>query len=104
MSGSPQWSLSLRFPHQNPVHASLIPHVCYMPCPIQKEQGLKIQCLIYIDLFTFIGSNKLSVVLSYCVQSLCVAEMILIHIVHCVGKVQGCIMLEQAVCNFTTVI
>ena len=24
-SGSPQWSLSLRFPHQNPVHASSLP-------------------------------------------------------------------------------
>jgi hypothetical protein len=25
MSGSPQWSLSLRFHHQNPKHASLLP-------------------------------------------------------------------------------
>jgi hypothetical protein len=25
MPGSPQWSLSLRFPHQNPVHASPLP-------------------------------------------------------------------------------
>jgi hypothetical protein len=24
-----QWSLSLRFPHQNPVHASLLPHTHY---------------------------------------------------------------------------
>ena len=24
MPGSPQWSLSLRFPHQNPIHASLL--------------------------------------------------------------------------------
>jgi hypothetical protein len=23
--GSPQWSLSLRFPHQNPIHASILP-------------------------------------------------------------------------------
>ena len=29
--GSPQWSLSLRFPHQHPVHASPLPHTCYMP-------------------------------------------------------------------------
>jgi hypothetical protein len=32
-SGSPQWSFSLRFPHQNPAHASPLPHLCYMPRP-----------------------------------------------------------------------
>jgi hypothetical protein len=31
--GSPQWSLSLRFPHENPVHASLLPQPRYMPRP-----------------------------------------------------------------------
>jgi hypothetical protein len=31
--GSPQRSLSLRFPHQNPVHTSPFPHTCYMPRP-----------------------------------------------------------------------
>jgi hypothetical protein len=31
--GSPQWSLSLRFPHQNPIHASLLPHLRYVPRP-----------------------------------------------------------------------
>ena len=29
--GSPQWSPSLRFPHQNPVHTSPLPHTRYMP-------------------------------------------------------------------------
>jgi hypothetical protein len=33
--GSPQRSLSLRFPHQNPVHTSPLPHTCYMPRPSQ---------------------------------------------------------------------
>jgi len=33
MPGSPQWSPSLRFPHQNPVHTSPLPHVRYMPRP-----------------------------------------------------------------------
>ena len=29
--GSPKWSLSLRFPHQNPVYVSSLPHMHYMP-------------------------------------------------------------------------
>ena len=33
MPGSPKWSLSLRFPQQNPVYASLLLHMCYMPHP-----------------------------------------------------------------------
>jgi len=32
-TGSPKWSLSLRFPHQNPVYASPIPHTRYMLRP-----------------------------------------------------------------------
>jgi len=31
--GSPKRSLSLRFPHQSPVYASLLPHMHYMPHP-----------------------------------------------------------------------
>jgi hypothetical protein len=33
MPGSPQWSLSFRFSHQNPVLASPFPHPSYMPRP-----------------------------------------------------------------------
>jgi hypothetical protein len=32
-SGSPQWPLSLRFPHQHPVHTSFLPHTRHMPHP-----------------------------------------------------------------------
>ena len=35
--GSPKWSFSLRFPHQNPVYASPLPHMCYMPCPAHSS-------------------------------------------------------------------
>ena len=33
MPGSPQWYLSLRFPHQHPVYASPLHHTRYMPRP-----------------------------------------------------------------------
>jgi hypothetical protein len=33
MPGSPKWSHSFRFPHQNPVYASSLPHTRYMPRP-----------------------------------------------------------------------
>jgi len=38
MPRSPKWSHSLRFPHQNPVYASPVPHTCYMPCPSHSSR------------------------------------------------------------------
>ena len=43
MTGSPQWSLSLKFPHQNPVHISLLPHTRYMPRPFYSFQ--RVDCV-----------------------------------------------------------
>jgi hypothetical protein len=36
--GSPHWSLSLRFPHQNPLHASPLHHPSYMPRPSHSSR------------------------------------------------------------------
>ena len=36
--GFPQWSLSLRFPHQNPVHTSTLPHTRHMPRPSHSSR------------------------------------------------------------------
>ena len=36
--GSPNWSLSLRFPHQNPVYTSPLPHTCYTPHPSHSSR------------------------------------------------------------------
>ena len=37
-SGSPQWSLSLRFPHQSPVHTSPLHHMHHMPRPSHSSR------------------------------------------------------------------
>ena len=37
-SWSPQWSLSLRFPHQNLVHTSPLYHTCHMPRPSHSSR------------------------------------------------------------------
>jgi hypothetical protein len=38
-----QWFLSLRFPHQNPAHASPLPHPCYMTRPSHSSQFYHLQ-------------------------------------------------------------
>ena len=38
MPGSPKWSLNLRFPHQNPVYTSTLPHTRYMPLPSHSSR------------------------------------------------------------------
>jgi hypothetical protein len=37
-SGSPQWTFSLRFPHQNPVHTSPVHHTRHMPRPSHSSR------------------------------------------------------------------
>ena len=38
MPRSPQWSLSIRFPHQGPTHAPLLTHTRHMPCPSHSSR------------------------------------------------------------------
>ena len=35
---SPKWSISLSFPHQNPVYAYPLPHTCFMPSPSRSPR------------------------------------------------------------------
>jgi len=35
---SPQWALSLRFPHQDPIHLSLLAHTRHMPSPSHSSK------------------------------------------------------------------
>jgi hypothetical protein len=59
MPGSPQWSLSLRFPHYYPVHTSSLPLTCYMPClshswfyhPHNIGWGVQIMKLVIMKFF-----------------------------------------------------
>ena len=44
-SGSPQWSLSLRFPHQNPVHPSPLPHARHMSRPSHSSRLFRLLTL-----------------------------------------------------------
>ena len=38
MPGSPKWSPSFGFPHQNPAYASPFTHTRYMPCPSHSSR------------------------------------------------------------------
>ena len=39
---SPHWSLSLRFPHQDPIHSPLLTHTRHMPSPSMRKCKKKI--------------------------------------------------------------
>ena len=43
---SPQWSLSLRFPHQDPIHSPLLTHTRHMPSPSHYK---RICALIWLN-------------------------------------------------------
>jgi hypothetical protein len=59
--GSSQGSISLGFPHQNSIHASLLSHPCYIPRPSQSSRfyhqhntgwGVQIMKLLIMTFYT----------------------------------------------------
>ena len=76
MPGSLQWSLSLKFPHQNPVPASPFPHMHYMPCPSHSSWFYHPHCVgwgVQIINAFHLGikkTNKLTVTLLHVCKSL----------------------------------
>jgi len=55
--GSPMWSLSLRFPHQNPIYPSLVPHTRYMPLPSHSSRLKNVLVSLYCHLVTRFSDN-----------------------------------------------
>ena len=72
MPASSKWSLSLRFPHQNPEHTSLLPHACYMPRPSHSSRYLvrRVYIYIYTHTHTLLSSSLCSFLLSTVTSSL----------------------------------
>ena len=67
MSGSPQWCLSLRFPHQNPVHAPPLPHTRHMPRPYRTHTEIQITVLLIRVSLKWIMCTKVYIELAVCV-------------------------------------
>ena len=72
-SGSPQWSLSLRFPHHNPVHPSPLPHTCHMSRFAQSlvstklitrpEESYRLWCVAVCDIQTSCMGSQTSIMI-----------------------------------------
>ena len=60
---SPKWPLSLRFPHQNPVYASPLPHTRYIPRPShpRREAGTEFKTggITLSAMFTTFGTTAI---------------------------------------------
>ena len=47
-SRSPQWSLFLRFPHQDPIHPPHLTHTCHMSSPSHSSFSISIYKTFYV--------------------------------------------------------
>ena len=58
---SPQWSPSLRFPQQDPIHPPLLTHTRHMPSPSHSSRFVKVDtadiCMTLVAIFMFIGTD-----------------------------------------------
>ena len=61
---SPQWSRSLRFPHQDPIRPPLLPHTRHMPCPSHLPKYASLDRILY--LVTYRKIIILTAVLYWC--------------------------------------
>jgi len=78
-----QWPLSLRLPHQHPVHTSILPHTRHMPCPSHSSRFYHPHNIVYPTIMIFIlyvifsdswfcvSVEKPGVVSDYCVRVRC---------------------------------
>ena len=66
---SPQWSLSLRFPHQDPIHTPLLTLTRHMPSPSHSSRFYNPQNIIYIYIYIYIYIC-VCVCVCVCVQAL----------------------------------
>ena len=64
---SPKWSLSLRFPHLNPVYVSPVPHTSYMHRPSHSTAHY---VRYYNDTLTYLFSYLLTFLLTYFLTNL----------------------------------
>ena len=62
--GFSKWSLSLKFPHQNPVYTSTLSHTRYMPSPSHSSQFYHPQNTLSSSLSSFLHSLVSSCLLS----------------------------------------
>jgi len=78
--GSPKWSLSHRFPHQNPAYASPHPHSRYMPRPSHSSR-------IYVAYITPIRCPRIS--------RSCWGSCVILHERVCVYAFRSCVLLHS---------